>query len=57
MYGIPQAGVLSHTKLTSVLAPPEYAPEKNTPGLWTHATRPIVFALMVDDFGVKYGGE
>ena len=24
------------------------------PGLWKHKTRPIVFTLVVDDFGVKY---
>jgi hypothetical protein len=24
------------------------------PGLWKHATRPIQFTLLVDDFGVKY---
>ena len=24
------------------------------PGLWRHATRPITFFLVVDDFGVKY---
>ena len=30
---------------------------KNTPGLWTHSSRPIAFALVVDDFGVKYVGE
>ena len=57
MYGLPQAGVLAHGKTTSVLAPHGYAPEKNTPGLWTHATRPIAFALVVDDFGVKYVWE
>ena len=57
MYGPPQAGVLYHAKLTSVLAPHGYAPAKNTPGLWTHFNRPIVFTLVVNDFGVKYVGE
>ena len=54
MYGIPQAGVLAHAKLKSVLAPNGYTPTKNTPGLWTHLNRPIAFSLVVDDFGVKY---
>ena len=54
MYGIPQAGVLAHKKLTSILASHGYTPTKNTPGLWTHSSRPIAFALVVDDFGVKY---
>ena len=57
MYGLPQAGVLTHTKLKSVLASHGYAPTKNTLGLWTHSTRPIAFALVVDYFGVKYVRE
>ena len=57
MYSLPQSGVLAHAKLKSVLAPHGYAPTKNTPVLWTHLTRPIVFALVVDDFGVNYVGE
>ena len=31
-----------------------YVPMELTPGLWKHKTRPIAFALWVDDFGVKY---
>ena len=57
MYGISQAGVLAHAKLTSALVPHGYATTKNTPGLWTHSTRPIAFALVVKYFGVKYVGE
>ena len=57
MYALPQAGALAHAKLTSVLAPHVYALTKNIPGLWTHSTRPIVFSLVVDNFGVKYVGE
>ena len=57
VYGLPQSGVRAHTKLTSVLAPHGYAPTKNTPGLWTHSTRTIAFALVVDNFGVNYIGE
>ena len=26
----------------------------HTPGLWRHHTKPIQFALVVDDFGIKY---
>jgi hypothetical protein len=36
------------------LAPHGYYECKNTPGLWTHTTRPISFTLVVDYFGVKY---
>ena len=57
MYGLPQSGVLVHAKLTSTLIPHGYTPTKNNLGIWTHSTRPIPFALMVDDFGVKYVGE
>jgi hypothetical protein len=28
-----------------------------TPGYWKHEWRPISFALVVDDFGVKYIGK
>ena len=54
VYSLPQSGVLAHTKLKSVLPPHGYAFTKNTPCLLTHSTRPIAFALVVEDFGVKY---
>ena len=28
-----------------------------TPGLWCHKWQPILFMLIVDDFGVKYVGR
>jgi hypothetical protein len=31
-----------------------YHPTKHTPGRFRHETRPVTFALVVDDFGVKY---
>lgn len=34
-----------------------YAPCKHTPGLWKHETRPVLFTLVVDDFGVQYTGR
>eukprot|EP00978_Attheya_sp_CCMP212_P028927 scaffold101117_cov42-Attheya_sp.AAC.1 len=57
MYGLPQAGKIAQDCLTKVLEPWGYAPAKITAGLWTHKTRPINFALAVDDFGVKYQGK
>jgi hypothetical protein len=39
------------------LAKDGYRPTPHTRGLWTHDTRPISFSLVVDDFGVKYGGR
>ena len=53
MYGPPQAGILAHNKLKKVLKPRGYTPVTHTPGLWRHHTNPIVFALAVNDFGVK----
>jgi len=54
MYSFPQAGVLAHRKLCKILAPHGYASVPYTPGLWRHQSQPIVVALVVDDFGVKY---
>ncbi len=36
------------------LAPFGYHECLNTPGLWYHDTHPILFMLVVEDFGVKY---
>jgi hypothetical protein len=34
-----------------------YFQSQYVPGLRSHKTRPISFTLVVDDFGVKYGGK
>jgi hypothetical protein len=57
MYGLPQAGILANDRLQAHLATAGYHPVKHTPGLYRHATRPITFTLVVDDFGVKYVGR
>ena len=31
-----------------------FEPTKHTPGLWKHRTRPVIFALVFDNFGIKY---
>ena len=54
MYGLPQAGLLANKLLAQQLATDGYHQVRHTPGLWTHAYRPIYFALVVDDFGIKY---
>jgi Reverse transcriptase (RNA-dependent DNA polymerase) len=54
MYGLKQAGRLANEQLTEFLAEYGYAPCPITPGLWKHETRPIVFTLVVDNFGIKY---
>jgi hypothetical protein len=56
MYGLPQAGILANDRLQDHLAKHGYTTTANTPGLFHHATRPISFTLVVDDFGVKYVG-
>jgi hypothetical protein len=56
MYGLPQAGILANDRLQKHLALHGYT-TTDTPGLFRHATRPISFTLVVDDFGVKYVGE
>ena len=57
VYGIPQAGRISHDALVRHLTPYVYHPSIKTPGLWTHNICPINFALFVNDLGVKYSGK
>jgi hypothetical protein len=57
MYGLPQAGRIASDALIPHLATHGYNQSKRTPGLFTHAVRPIAFCLIVDDFGVKYVGK
>jgi len=57
MYGLPQAGIIANKLLAKRLAKHGYFQTTHTPGLWTHAHRPITFCLVVDDFGVKYVGK
>jgi hypothetical protein len=53
MYGLPQAGILAQQLLQTRLAKHGYRPCCHTHGLWRHDTRPTMFTLVVDDFGVK----
>ena len=57
MYGLSQAGILANKLLTERLRTFGYRPCAFTPGLWKHEWRPIQFALVVDDFGIKYVGK
>jgi hypothetical protein len=57
MYGLKQAGLLANQLLQKRLEPYGYYPERHTPGLWLHKSRPIAFTLSVDDFAVRYVGE
>ena len=54
MYGLPQSGKLAHDDLVAHLKQGGYFPTQFTPGLFTNKSNSIQFALVVDDFGVKY---
>ncbi len=53
MYGLKEAGKLSQTRLLSHLSSHGFH-QTTTPCLFRHVSRDIVFALVVDNFGVKY---
>ena len=53
MYGLPQAGLLAQELLQKRLAKHEYHQSEIIPDLWKHESRPIMFTLVVDDFGVN----
>ena len=51
MYGIPHIGLIRHDALVQHLAPYGYHTSNNSPGIWTHGSRPINSILVV---GIKY---
>ena len=57
MYGLKQAAILAYKLLLKRLALHGYIPIPLTDGLFKHKTRPTIFALCVDDFGVKYNSD
>ena len=57
MYGLPQAGILAQDLLAKRLEEHGYYQSNIIPGLWKHKTRPILFSLVVDDFGIKYSNK
>jgi hypothetical protein len=57
MYGLPRAGKLASDRLVTHFGNSRCVQAKRTPGLFTHADRPIIFSLVVDDFGVQYAGR
>ena len=54
MYGLTKAGALTNKGLKLNLSPHGYFEVPHAPGLWRHITCPILFSVVVDDFGVKY---
>ena len=57
VYCLPQAGILANTQLHGRLGESGYFEGPTTTGLWSHQWRPILFPLIVDDFGIKYVGK
>ena len=54
LYGLKQAAILAYRQLKERLEPAGYFPIKESNGLWAHQSRKTIFALCVDDFGIKY---
>ena len=54
MYGLKQAAILAYKLLLKRLENDGYVPIPLTNGLFKHKQRKTIFALCVDDFGVKY---
>jgi hypothetical protein len=57
MYGLRSSVILANHILTGCLVIRGYQQAPFTPGLWTHITHPIIFSLVVDDFGVHFVGR
>jgi hypothetical protein len=57
MYGLPQAGKIANGALVPYLALHGYHQCTYTPGLFKHSTCPVIFSLVVDDFGIQYAGR
>jgi len=57
IYGLPQAGLLAQQKLIRLLKKHGYKMMPNTPCLFKHESKDVIFSLVVDDFGVKYSNE
>jgi hypothetical protein len=55
-HNLPQAGILANNPLCSHLEAKGFYEVASTPGLWHHKWQPILFCLIVDNFGVEYVG-
>ena len=53
LYRLEQEDILANQLLAKRLNKTGHHPCQFTPGLWRHVWRPITFALVVDDFGIK----
>ena len=57
IYGLPQAALLAQERLNQHLEANGYILTTNTPCLYKHITRPTMFTLIVDDFGISYHSQ
>jgi hypothetical protein len=57
MFGLPQAGILANKLLQDRLTKFDYIEAATTPGLWHHIWRPVMCALIVDNFAIQYVGD
>jgi hypothetical protein len=57
MYSLPQAGILANKLLQDSHAEFDYYKAATTPRLWHYKWRPVMFALIVDDFAIQYVGD
>ena len=57
VYGLKQAGKLANDPLDKCLGEHGYFQCATTPGLWRHRWHPVVFVLIVDNFGIQYVGQ
>ena len=55
--GLKQSRRIVNDRLQLYLYKFGYAPVVRTPSLWKHATKNIIFSLIIDDFGVRYVGK
>ena len=56
-YGLPQSGLLANDLLRTRLDKAGYYEASTTPGLCSHKWSPVQFVLLVNDFGIEYGGK
>eukprot|EP00957_Ditylum_brightwellii_P124117 9461674-Ditylum_brightwellii.AAC.1 len=54
MCRLKQAAILAYKQLRERLQQHSYSPIPNSNGLWKHCIRRTIFALCVDNFGIKY---
>jgi hypothetical protein len=54
IYVLLQVGIIAQELLAKKVKEHGYNQSKTAPGMWTHEWCPIIFSLVIKDFGVKY---